>query len=118
MNRRTFIGLLAAIVAFPKNAIGRCFRARDARWKVLRQQVDGWDCACRYRMLDRQNVEIDWLKMTSDESNWQPRPVIAFQEGWGAPKFVPFGNTGDWNDDGFVVSWSDSFSPKPVWSTG
>ena len=67
MNRRSFLGVIATVAAFPWSALKRAAGYVNG-WRILRQRVGAFDCSARYRWMDDETVQVDWMKATAKKA--------------------------------------------------
>ena len=86
MERRSFLGTMFAVAVLPWTALKRA-AGYVVGWRMLRQKVGAYFCEVRYRWLDHETVEIDWLKAfakKSDPGSDAPFPCLVLHNEHGA----------------------------------
>lgn len=91
MNRRGFLGLLAAVVCWPTAYLRRAISRRPyvpSPWRILHEHCDGWDCKAKWRRVEKDTIEIDWWRCFAPSDTKTMPPALCVQ-GPLDPQFIP-----------------------------
>lgn len=61
MHRRSFLGVLPAVVAFPWTSL-KAIASYSRGWQTLRQTCGAYKCSALYRWTGANAVEVEWMQ--------------------------------------------------------